>query len=640
MREAGVNCATLGVFAWSVLEPREGEFHTGWLREIMDNLYANGIYIILATPTGARPAWLDEAFPEAQRVAADGTRNHHGLRHNHCPSAPQFRAKAQGIIEVLAAELGNHPGLLLWHISNELGGLCWCDHCRARFTEFLRARYDKIDLLNAEWWTTFWSHRYDSFAQIEPPWPNGERSIHGLNLDWQRFITWNLNDYMMFEANLLRKLTPNIPVTTNFMQLYTGLDYHKMAQGLDIISWDSYPHWGTDKNTLWETAAQTAFEHTIMRGMKPDKPFMLMESVPSQVNWQPFNKLKRPGVHLLSCLQAVACGSDTVQYFQWRKGRGSFEQYHGAVMDHLGRSDTRVFSEVAQTGRAMARLAQTAGTLPCAETALLFDWENRWAITDAKALSDSRKLYEETCRTQYMLFQKHGVDMDVISPLADFSRYKVLVAPMLYLLKPGVAQRMRAFVEGGGHLIATYFTGYVNENTLCWLGGFPGDGLSALFGLYAEEIDVLYPGDSNTARCTGPLQGEYAVRDYCEIIKVQTAEVLGVYGGDFYAGTPVLTRNGTGAGAAWYAAARLDDAGMEALYCAVWQQAGITPMALPAGVEHHRRSGGGADYDFYLNWTQETQTLTLAQSGQDLLHDAPASKQLTLEPLGAAVICI
>lgn len=640
MREAGVNSATLGVFSWSVLEPQEGTFQLDWLRSIIDTLYKNGIFTILATPTGARPAWLDEAYPEAMRVAADGRRNHHGVRHNHCMSSPQFRTKAEIIIRKLAAALGDHPGVLLWHISNELGGACFCEHCRARFVEFLRARYENdIERLNHEWWTTFWSHRYNCFEQIEPPLPNGEGSIHGLNLDWKRFVTWNMNDYMMFEANLLRSLTPNVPITTNFMQLYNGLDYHAMADGLDIISWDSYPYWGTDQASLAQTAAETSFEHSVMRGMKPEKPFMLMESVPSQVNWHTFNKLKRPGVHLLSCLQAIACGSDTVQYFQWRKGRGSFEQYHGAVMDHLGHSNTRVFREVAETGAALQKLAQTAGTLHTAETALLFDWDNRWAIADAKILSDSRKLYEDTCRTQHALFSKHGVAMDIISPLADFSRYKVLVAPMLYMLKPGVAARLRAFVQGGGHLVATYLTGYVNENTLCWLGGFPGDGLTELFGLYSEEIDALYPTDTNAAVCSHLLSGTYTIRDYCEVIHTQQAEVLATYGGDFYENTPVLTRNAFGKGAAWYAAARLEDAGMEALYAAVWQQAGIATQPLPAGVEHHCRIGGGARYDFYLNWTREPQRVTSVADGVDLLSGAQTTGCVELAPLGAAVIC-
>jgi beta-galactosidase len=543
------------------------------------------------------------------------------------------------MVRKLAEELGGHPGLALWHISNELGGECWCDHCRARFTEFLRRRYEgDIERLNHEWWTTFWSHRYSSFEQVEPPWPNGETSIHGLNLDWKRFTTWNMNDYLLFEAGILREFSPNIPITTNFMRLYPGLDYHQMAPSLDIVSWDSYPVWGTDSQSMPQVAAETAFEHAVMRGMKPEKPYMLMESVPSQVNsWQPYNKLKRPGVHLLSSLQAIACGSDTVQYFQWRKGRGSYEQFHGAVVDHLGRSDTRTFADVAETGAALQKLAGVAGTLAHAETALLFDWDNRWAIGDSRAVSQERKQYEGTCRAQYGIFLKNGVPMDVISPLADFSRYKVLVAPMLYLLKPGVAARLRGFVQGGGQLVAGYLTGYVNENTLCWLGGFPGDGLTGLFGLYAEEIDVWYPGDANSVRFEGPIGGEYAVRDYCEVLKLQGAQVLAGYGGDFYAGTPAVTRNAVGGGAAWYAAARIEDAGMEALYQAVWQQAGIAPQALPRGVEHYRRTGGGQRYDFYLNWTDAPQQVA-APAGQELLAGQPTAGGLRLPPMGAAVV--
>ncbi len=638
MREAGMNSATLGMFAWSVLEPREGEFNFGWLVEIVDNLYKNGIYTVMGTPTGARPAWLDAAYPEAMRVAPSGMRNHHGVRHNHCMTSPKYREKVEILIRKLAEALGNHPGVILWHISNELGGECWCDLCRAKFTEYLRQRYDNdIEKLNHAWWTAFWSHRYNGFDQIEPPWPNGETSVHGLTLDWKRFTTHSMRDYTRFERDLLRGLTPGIPITTNFMRLYPVLDYHAMADDIDVISWDAYLPWGTDAETPYETAMHAAFDHAMMRGLKPGKPFMLMESTPSHVNWHPFNKLKRPGIHRLSSLHAVAMGSDTVQYFQWRKGRGSAEQYHGAVIDHLGTSDTRTFKEVAEVGSLLCRLAEISGSLPHAETALLFDWDNRWAIQDMNALSRERKQYDETCRAQYEIFHRHGIDMDVISPLADFSAYKVIVAPMLYMLKPGVAQRLRQFVEAGGQLVATYLTGYVNESTLCYLGGFPGDGLRALFGLYTEEIDTLYPTDRNATLLFGA-EKPYAITDFCEVVKPEGCEVLGRYRDDFYAGTPVVTRNACGQGHAWYVAARVSDEGMEQIYRGVWEAAGITPAALPEGIEMAVREADGVRYAFYFNWRDAPQQVSIQAGGYDLIAGGPAAPLMLLAPYGLAVV--
>ena len=230
MKKAGMNCATLGVFSWSTYEPREGEFHFAWLHDIMDKLYANGIYTILATPSGARPAWLDETYPECRRVDSYGVREHHGVRHNHCMSAPVYRKKVSVIVNKLADEFGNHPGLLMWHISNEFGGECYCPHCVKRFQDYLAEKFDHdIEKLNKAWWTTFWSHTYNDFSQIEPPYRNGEFSIMGLNLEWKRFTTWNMTDYMKAEIAILKERTPQIPVTTNFMKEYNfkinGNDY-------------------------------------------------------------------------------------------------------------------------------------------------------------------------------------------------------------------------------------------------------------------------------------------------------------------------------------------------------------------------------------------------------------------------------
>jgi len=639
MVQAGVNVVTLGVFSWSMYEPEEGEFHFEWLKDMMDRLYQNGIYTILATPSGARPAWLDEKYPEAMRVNAHGIRNHHGVRHNHCMSSPYYREKTAILIRKLAENFGKHPGLLLWHISNELGGECYCDRCTDRFREFLRKKYhNDIEELNHEWWTTFWSHRYNRFEQIEPPYVNGEGSIMGLKLDWKRFNTWNMTDYMKSEIELLRGITPDVPVTTNFMRLYKTLDYAVMAKELDLISWDSYPEWNNDYEPLYKTALDNAFDHSVMRSFKRDKPFLLMESVPSQVNWHPYNKLKRPGVHKLSCLQAVACGSDMVGYFQWRKSRGSYEQHHGAVMDHLGRSDTRIYREVEEVGAILKKLNPVTGSLISSEAAIIFDWNNRWAIEDMAGLSNNKK-YEETCRRQYNLFLKQGITMDVISQDEDYTGYKLIVAPMLYLLKPDTAKRLKDFTAKGGTLIATYLTGYVNENTLCYLGGFPGDGLTELFGLYTEEIDSLYEKDKNEVVLqTDFLTGAYEVSDFCEIVKPQTARVLGVYKKDFYAETPAITVNTFGEGQAYYVAARMEDAGMEAIYQRILQLAGIPTRQLPEGVEYHKRVGKNHSYEFYLNFSEEEKTIAGMSDGVNLITGERIRNEVKLGAYDAAVI--
>ncbi|MCM1101315.1 MAG: beta-galactosidase [Clostridium sp.] len=666
MKKAGMNSATLGVFSWSAYEPREGEYHFEWLTECVDRLYENGIYTILATPSGAKPVWLDEKYPEALRVDAYGVRSHHGVRHNHCMSSALYREKVRNIVTRLHKAVGDHPGVILWHISNEFGGECYCPLCVKRFQEYLSHRFDgDIDRLNHAWWTPFWSHRYERFDQIEPPYQNGEYSIMGLKLEWRRFTTWNMTDYMRSEIDLLRELTPDRPVTTNFMQLYEGLDYRKMAEYLDVISWDSYPCLHNDYESLWDTMTRNAFDHAVMRGMKRDKPFMLMESAPGLVNWHRYNKLKRPGIHRLFSIHALACGSDTVQYFQWRKSRGSYEQYHGAVVDHLGRDDTRIFREVEALGAELKRLEPVAGSTVRARVALILDWDVMWAIRDMRGLADETKRYEETCAEIYRTLLGLGVDVDVINQTDTFEGYRVIVAPMLYLLKEGVAERMKAFVENGGELMATYLTGYVDDNALCFLGGFPGDGLNELFGVVSEEIDTLYPSDRNGVRfadeslregCAEDGSGKRAegesgdraqegigdcaegeVRDYAERLRVTRAGVLGTYTSDFYAGEPAVTERAQGRGHALYVGCRLSVGSMRNLFARMLDRAEVERRALPEGVEYHVRCGDGHRYEFLFNMTDRPAEI-LDVRGIDLLTGEQTDGTFRLEPCGVAVI--
>ncbi len=635
MKEAGINEATLGVFAWAKYEPREGEFHFEWLREVMDRLYENGIYTILATPSGARPAWMDLRYPEVMRADHRGVRAHHGFRHNHCMTSPLFREKIGILDRKLAEEFGDHPGLLMWHISNEFGGECYCEACKKKYQEYLRKRFhNDIDELNQKCWTAFWSKTYTSFDQIEPPYSDGESSVMGLNLEWKRFTTWNFTDYMCHEIDTIRKYSqkPEVPVTTNFMKRFWDIDYRVMAEKIDVISWDSYPMFHNDRETYRDTMMESAFDHAIMRSMKKDRPFMLMESAPGLVNWMDYNKLKRPGVHEQFAFQAVACGSDTVQYFQIRKARGAAEQFHGALIGHDGTDKTRVFREVMQTGAKLKAISKVEGSVMKNKAAVIFDWENWWAISNAEAFGRKTKNYDKVCQSYWTKLMEFDVEADVISSGDSFDDYRLIIAPMLYLLSEGVAGRLKEYVTRGGILLATYCTGYVNDNCLCYQGWFPGDGLNELFGIEVEEIDTLYPSDVNSVK--GRF-GEFVVKDYCDLINPTTAEVLGTYGLDFYEGRAALTVNHYGEGKAYYQAARFDPDGADEFIKALICDAGFAGNKLPYGLEHHARYGDGEVYDFYLN-TSESDVEVMA-SGTDVISGETIGKTI-LKPKGYVVL--
>ncbi len=638
MKKAGVNTATVGVFSWSALEPQEGNFQFGWLHDIMDKLYENGIYTVLATPTGARPAWMDEKYPSVLRVEKDGRRNHHSGRHNHCMSSLEYRALVEKMDTKLAQEFGNHPGLILWHISNELGGECYCDSCKKRFQEYLREKYhNNIEELNKQWWTSFWSRRFDSFEQIEPPYDNGEHSILGLNLDWKRFNSWNMKDYLAFERRILKKYTPQVPATANFMKLFEQLDYVDLAKEIDIISWDGYPSWNNDYEMPADTAAELSFDHAVMRSLKKDKPFMLMESTPSLVNWHSVNKLKRPGILRASSIQTIGCGSDTVQYFQWRKGRGAAEQFHGAVVDHLGRDDTRVFKEVSEVGELLKKLAPVTGSRVASKAAVLFDWSNRWAIKDMQGMAHDTKNYEKEVRKFYNIHLKKGINADIVFPLEDLSSYSLVVLPMYYAVSKEAGAWLKEYVKNGGTVVATYLTAYVNENTLAYLGGFPGAGLGEVFGLYAEELDTLYPTDSNAVLMK---DGNKAiVKDYCELIKLTGAEVLGTYESDFYAGMPAVTVHSYGNGKTYYIGTRMEEEDLIKFFTPIWSECGIKEKELPEGVEYLTRTAeDGSTFDFYVNYNAMPVTVQLSKDGTNLLNGEAVSGKVEILPFNAVVV--
>lgn len=617
-KEAKINTVSVGIFSWAKLEPKEGVYEFEWLERIIDRLYENGISVILATPSGARPHWMGDKYPEVYRVDRMRRRSLFGVRHNHCLTSPVYREKVRLINTELVRRLGAHPAVRMWHISNEYGGECHCPLCQEAFRGWLRNKYKTIDALNDSWCTTFWSHTYDSFDQVESPTLLGETSIMALNLDWKRFISDQTIDFMEKEIAAIRAAGSDKPVTTNMMYHFDQIDYFKMAQKLDLASWDSYPTW--HKKEEWDTARENAFWHDVVYGVKR-KPFLLMESCPGSTNWQGVSKLKKPGMVEAAALQSIAHGADAAMYFQMRKSRGAEEKFHGAVLDHYDGNDTRTFRDVCAAGSMLEKIGETAGTYKSAEAAVLYDWENRWALEGSRGPRNDGMYYEESVEKSWRALRRQGLNVDIVDQSCDLDRYRFVAAPMQYLLHEGFAEKIRKYIENGGTFVLTYWSGVVDENDRCFLGGRPY-GLMDVFGLRAEEIDGLYDWEENTicmAAGTAALAGmkeQYSCKYLCDLVKPTTAKTLMVYGKDFYAGMPALTCNDFGKGKAYYICADAEQSFYDDFYRALTAAIGIEGILecdIPEGVEVTERSDEGADYIFIQNFNRHEVALALPE---------------------------
>jgi beta-galactosidase len=630
MQKAGITVATVGVFSWVSLQPSEDRFTFDWLDEILNGLDAHDIKVILATPSAAQPAWMSQMYPDILRSDENGVRNRHGQRVNYCPNSPDYRRLSRNIACALAERYKDHPAIIMWHISNEYGGKCLCESCATEFRKWLQTKYVTLDELNSRWWTAFWSHTYTDWSQITPPYKSGEVLTHGLNVDYFRFMSQSYLDCYCNERDVIRSITSNIPITTNLMGAYKPLDYRLWAKEMDVISWDCYPNPN-------QSAGEIAFMHETHRGLKDGQPFLLMEQTPSSQNWQHVNALKRPGVLRLWSYLAIAHGADSVMYFQWRRGRGGCEKLHGAIIEHAGRTDTRVFREVSQIGTELTQLGNTIiGARSQAKVGILFDWDNWHALDDAIGPVRNKRYHETVCK-HYLAFYRKNIAVDIVFPDSDLSKYSIVIAPMMYMVKSGLAEKVEAQVAGGGTFVATYFSGIVDETDLAFENGYPGS-LSNVLGIWVEEIDAMYETQTNTIVMNDG--STYVCNHLADVLHTESAQVLATYSSDFYEGMPVLTKNTFGKGEAYYIGSDPENAFLDRFYGDILDQHSIAPpLHLPDGVEITLRHKNNQAILFLLNHNPQSVTVDLGTLPfQDLLTNQKVHSRISLDAYGVRIL--
>jgi beta-galactosidase len=630
MREAGVNLVTLGVFAWSRLEPEPGRFDLAWMDRVIELLHAGGISVDLATATASPPPWLAHRHPETLPELADGTRLWPGGRQHFCPSSPAYRAAARRLVETLAARYGDHPAVVLWHVNNEYGchvPACWCDESAAAFRGWLRRRYGTVDSVNEAWGTAFWSQRYSAWEEVLPPRRAPTLTNPSQELDFRRFSSDALLECFELERAVLARHSPSVPVTTNFMGFFRPLDYWTWAAREDVVSNDAYPDPADPRAHV-----RAAMAGDLMRSLGGGRPWILMEQTTHRVNWRRRNVAKAPGQMRLWSLQAVARGADGVLFFQWRQSRAGAEKFHSAMVPHGPVTRSEVWREVVRLGGELGRLEAVRGGRVPASVAVLLDWESWWALEQpSKPSADVRLL--DLLEAWYEPLHRSNVTVDFARPDADLSAYRLVLAPNLYLVGDAAAAGLRAYVERGGTLVMGFFSGIVDPRDHVRLGGYPAP-FADLLGLEVDDFAPLADGEELGLRFAVDGVPAGPARLWGEPVTPRGAEVVATFTGGPLDGRPAVLRHAFGAGVAWYVATAPDPPTLAGLLRRVWTEAGVVAAAsVPPGVEAVRRAG----LLFLLNHRPDE--VEVPASGVDLLSGRPvADGWLRLGPREVAVV--
>ncbi|MCK6579244.1 MAG: beta-galactosidase [Anaerolineae bacterium] len=634
MQAAGVNCVSLAIFSWAKLEPQPGQYDFGWLDRVIDLLHAHGIRIFLATATASPPPWFSRQYPESLPVDGNGLRYKQGSRQHYCPNSESYREGAARLAGRMAQRYGSHPAVLMWHVNNEYACHvyeCYCDRCRDTFRGWLQARYTTLDALNDAWGTDFWSQRYGQWAEIALP----NRTLTFVNpsqmLDYRRFMNASILALFRGEIEAIRGAGAVQPLFTNMVYGIRWLDQFEWARYADYTALDSYPD-----PSLGEQAWQTvAFAYDVMRSAKRGKPFLLLEQATTQVNWRTINQLKPPGMMRTLSYQALARGADSVMFFQWRQSKAGAEKFHSAMVPHGGADGSRIFAEVSQLGAEIKRLSALLDTRVPAEVGLLYSFENVWALE-----IDSKPAHieaQEAILPWHDALVTASLPVDIVHPDMDFSGYRVLIAPLLYQLTADQADRLRRFVQSGGTLVMSYFSGIADERDHLCQGGYPAF-LREVLGLRVDEWQPLLPGQ--TARfqdCGGRLADAL---HWVDLLHLDGAELLAHYQGGFIDGRPAITRHRFGAGHAFYVGTRPEAAYLRDLLVGICVDNGIHRLLGAApGVEASLRVGDGERYLFIINHLQTTQSVDLlGKRGIDLITQTQIGDRLLLEPYGVRLV--
>ena len=641
MREAGFNLVRLAEFTWYRLEPAEGRYEFQWLGEILDLLAANGLEVVLCTPTAIVPSWAALKYPEIMSTGKDGHRTVYGVRKDTCYNSNEFNAMSDRIVERLSARFGGHPNVIGWQIDNEFAGpKCYCPRCLAAFRQWLKNKYGGVAALNVAWGLHFWGHQVNDWEEIRFP---GEAwSCNPSHyLDHRRYHS-DLNvGFQRRQIETVRRNSPGRPITHNFMGFAPDVNYFDLAEDLDFVSWDNYPNFGdvrrtirSDGNLELKPRVETAAAADLMRGAK-GRNFWVMEQTAGPTGWGEFGRNVWPGELRNIAYQQIAHGCDGMVWFRWRTCTAGREQYWHGLLGHDGKPGRR-YAEAKKTALELARVGGTVvdSDVP-ADVAIVFDYDSRWAFEAQPAYCNSD--YVGAALRYYAGFFRRGVNVHFISSQDDFSRYKLVAASHLYVLPDAAAVRLNEFVKAGGVLLADCRTGVKDATGLCRPRTLPGL-LAESLGIEIEEYESLEDSFTYGVRSTGEKQ-TYTASLYSDWVLCRKAEPLYRYATPHVSRFAVLTRNNYGGGKAFYLGTIIrEDAFYDELAATLLEAAHLpVPQMAPYGIEVRTRCTREHCYTFYLNHLNREVEVGLNE-GLDILTDRPVGGTMLLSPLEAVIV--
>lgn len=612
MKKAGVNLVSVGIFSWAKIETSEGVYDFDWLDRIIDKLGEAGIAVDLASATASPPMWLTQAHPEVLWKDYRGDVCQPGARQHWRPTSPVFREYALRLCRAMAEHYKDNPYVVAWHVSNEYGchnRFDYSEDAERAFRKWCEERYGTIDAVNDAWGTAFWAQRMNDFSEIVPPRFIGDGNFMnpGKLLDFKRFSSDALKAFYVAERDALAEITPDLPLTTNFMVSATGsvLDYDDWGREVDFVSNDHYFIPGEAH------LDELAFSASLVDGIARKDPWFLMEHSTSAVNWRPVNYRKEPGQLVRDSLAHVAMGADAVCYFQWRQSKAGAEKFHSAMVPHTG-EDSTVFRDVCELGADLNALADNGllGTkLAKSRVAVVFDYESEWA-TEHTATPTQKVHHVDEPLQWFRALADHGVTADVVPVSSNWDEYEVVVLPSVYILSEETTRRVRDYVANGGRLIVTYYTGLSDEKDHVWLGGYPGS-IRDVVGVRVEEFMPMGDDFPGVPGRLGLSNGAVA-RDIADVIGSVdgSATVLETFRDDPWTGmdgAPAIVANTFGEGRSVYVGARLGREGIAKSLPEILESLGMAETGENDSrvLRVEREGSDGSRFVFSFNRTHE-----------------------------------